>query len=76
MTCADEMQKAASEFIAIRDDLNRLVKKYSDKRPAISQVKIASVIMGVPGWHVSEPDATHSQIAHRIAREVIEAITN
>jgi hypothetical protein len=40
-----------------------------------SQSKIASAIMGTPGWAISEPDATNSQIAHRIAREIINTLT-
>lgn len=43
-------------------------------RAGLSQSKIASAVMGVPGWSVSEPGASHSQIAHRIAREIITAI--
>lgn len=50
--------------------------RQADKRakPELSQSKIASVIMGVPGWSVNEPDATHCQIAHRIAREIIHEL--
>lgn len=47
----------------------------SSMHTELSQSRLASAIMGVPGWSVSEPDATHSQIAHRIAREIISVLS-